>query len=340
MKKLVSLLLAFILVFASCVSAFAGSYGGYSGDTIIITSRGGSISGSYLSSSDAVARRIKAAGSAENFVREIGLTNEVSGIFDSYKIANSLYEFKGSGNVTVTFTCTGVKSTDTVALLVYDGSSWDLVKATAGSGNVTATLDKFGKVAVLVGTAVNIPGGSVFFEDVLTTDWFYEAVMYCAVNGYLKGLSDTKFGPGVTLTRAMVATVIYRVEGSPAHAIDYPFKDCKDSWYQAGIAWAFDKGVVTGYSDDAFGPNDPVTREQLVAMFGRYYQYKGNTLSGGSVDKFSDAGSISRYAVPYVQWAVGRGLLNGRAVNGKALLVPTGRATRAEFAQVLYNYMH
>lgn len=349
MKKLVSLLLALVMVLSASAMAFA-NYVDYDAKDAIISVEDADgknilrkISAEYLKDSDSIVRAIKKAKSAEAFVESIDMDGEIDGMISNYKISSELFEFSTDSKldypIELTFSVSGVKADDTVVLLVKNGNSWEAIEGVAGRNKVTASFDKLGKVVILVGDASGVTPSSNFFVDVLSTDWFYDAVKYCTDKGYLKGVDATHFGPGITLTRAMVAVTIYRVEGSPEHAIDYPFLDCPSDWYKEGIAWAYDNGVITGYSDKAFGPDDPVTREQLVAMFGRYHQLKGNTLPEGSVDIFSDASSISRYAVPFVKWAVGKGLLNGRGINGKVLLAPTGKATRAEFAQVLYNYM-
>lgn len=349
MKRLVSLLLVLVMIVSASSFVFA-NYVDYDANEAIIAAIDSKdkdvenkIQAKYLKTSDAVSRAIKKAGSAKSYVQSLGLESEVDKILDDYTISSELFEFDSSTKlnfpIELTFSVSGVKQGDKVALLVYDDGDWDVVEAKAGKNKVTAVLNNLGKVVVLIGKEASVDPDTTVFDDVLPTDWFFEAVNYCYGKGYLNGVSATSFGPGITLTRAMVAVTIYRVEGSPAHAIDYPFLDCPSAWYQEGIAWAYEKGVITGYSDQAFGPNDPVTREQLVAMFGRYHKYKGNDLPEGSVDAFSDANTISGYAVPFVKWAVGKGLLNGRGLNGKVLLAPTGKATRAEFAQVLYNYM-
>lgn len=349
MKKLVSLILVLAMILSASVVTFATTADSKE-DEIIITaedSKGknvkSKIEAEYLTSSDSVYKAIRKADDAEDFVESIGVEDEVDELISDYTIARNQFEFSASKNlnypIDVTFKVSGVSKNDTVVVLLKSGSDWYVLEAEAGKDKVTASFDRFGKIVVLIGEAPDGIPNYRGYDDVFRTDWFYDAVRYCTDKGYLEGVSATSFGPEITLTRAMVAVTIYRIEGSPSHAIDYPFLDCPSSWYQEGIAWAYDNGVITGYSDRAFGPNDPVTREQLVAMIGRYEQYKGKTLKEGSVDVFSDAGSISRYAVPYVKWAVGQGLLNGRGLNGIVLLVPTGQATRAEFAQVLYNYM-
>ena len=339
MKKLVSLLLVLLLVVSSCASVFAGNYGGYTPkENIVINSVGGNVTAERLSATDAVALQVKNAGSAANFVKSVGLSAKADSVFKSYSVAGEMFSFKGSNGASVTFAVKGVKAGDTVAVLVNNGSSWEFVPATAGDDKVTATFNELGKVVVLVGEAAE---KTTSFVDVPVTEWYNTAVEYCVANGIMNGIGGGKFGPSQGTTRSMVATMIYRLEGSPAHAVDYKFTDCPDSWYQQGIAWALENGIVTGYNDTKFGPNDPVTREQLVAMLGRYFAYKGNQISGGSVSEFADQGNISGYAREYVRWAVGYGLLNGRlnTATGEKNLVPTGGAIRAELAQVFYNYL-
>lgn len=115
-----------------------------------------------------------------------------------------------------------------------------------------------------------------FFEDVTIADWFYDDVMFVCGRGVMQGVSDTRFGPHLTATRAMMATILWRMEGSPAPTAEARFTDVRSGqWYSEAVAWTAQSGVYTGYADGSFRPNDSITREQLAAILYRYAKYKG-----------------------------------------------------------------
>ncbi|WP_435321653.1 S-layer homology domain-containing protein [Muriventricola aceti] len=174
------------------------------------------------------------------------------------------------------------------------------------------------------------------FRDVDEDAWYHEAVDYALDNGLMSGVSDREFAPGSTLTRAMVAQMLYSLEGKPA-AGRADFADVAEgAWYADAISWAAGEGIVSGYGD-TFGPNDPITREQLAAILYRYAQNEGykTSQSGKGTEGYLDASSISSYAVKAMDWAVNAGLLSGK---GNNTLAPTAGATRAEVAQIFMNF--
>ena len=177
---------------------------------------------------------------------------------------------------------------------------------------------------------------SAGFRDVDEDAWYHEAVDYALDNGLMSGVSGREFAPGSTLTRAMVAQMLYSLEGKPA-AGSADFADvAEDAWYADAISWAAGEGIVSGYGD-TFGPNDPITREQLAAILYRYAQNEGykTSQSGKGTEGYLDASSISSYAVKAMDWAVNAGLLSGK---GNNTLAPTAGATRAEVAQIFMNF--
>ena len=152
----------------------------------------------------------------------------------------------------------------------------------------------------------------------------------------MSGTSTDTFAPNATLTRAMVAQMLYSLEGKPA-AGRADFADVAEgAWYADAISWAAGEGIVSGYGD-TFGPNDPITREQLAAILYRYAQNEGykTSQSGKGTEGYLDASSISSYAVKAMDWAVNAGLLSGK---GNGILAPTAGATRAEVAQIFMNF--
>ena len=172
------------------------------------------------------------------------------------------------------------------------------------------------------------------FADVAEGNWFYEAVYYCYDKGYFKGTSAGEFAPGETMTRAMFATVLYRIAGEPEVAEGSSFADVeKGKWYSDAIAWAAGEGIIDGYGNGLFGRDDPVTREQMAVLF---WRYAGKPeAESGDLSAYSDADRISAWARDAVSWAVIAGVMNG---NGDGTLDPRGDATRAEVAQIVMNF--
>ena len=176
------------------------------------------------------------------------------------------------------------------------------------------------------------------FTDVSEKDWFYNDAMFVYKNGLMLGTSKTLFSPHGTVTRGMMATILWRMEGSLAPKDENSFIDVEAGrWYADAITWTTENGIFAGYSKDKFGPDDPITREQLTAIFYRYADYKGYKLTiTGNLDKFEDADKITDYAKMVMQWAVGNGLIKGKSEN---LLDPQGTATRAEISAMLHRFI-
>ena len=182
------------------------------------------------------------------------------------------------------------------------------------------------------------PSGSLPFTDVKADDWFYEDVSFVYEKGLMVGVSDTKFDPNGTATRAMLAAILWRMEGRPTPSGNVKYSDVPaGQWYSDGIAWATEAGIFEGYGDGTFGPNDPITREQLASIFYRYARYKGYDISEtGDLDQFTDIDEASAWALDALKWAVGSGLMHGKGSNK---LDPTGTSTRAEIAAMLHRFV-
>ena len=176
------------------------------------------------------------------------------------------------------------------------------------------------------------------FTDISEKDWFYGDVMFVYENGLMLGTSKTLFSPHGTAMRGMMATILWRMEGSPVPKGKNSFTDVEaGKWYADAITWTAENGIFAGYGKDKFCPDDPITREQLAAIFYRYADYKGYDLTvKGDLDKFKDADKITDYAKTAMQWAVGSGLVKGKSGN---LLDPQGTATRAEIAAMLHRFI-
>ena len=180
------------------------------------------------------------------------------------------------------------------------------------------------------------PGKS--FDDVKTGDWFYTEVTDMANKGYINGVSDKLFAPNQALSRAMLVTILYRMDGAKATSTASTFSDVvKDSWYEKAVDWAAANGIVNGYSSTLFGPDDLVTRQQMAAILWRYAQYKGLDVSanGTVMPSFPDRDQIASWAGEAISWAYSRGVMTGRS---GGMLDPNGNATRAEAAVMLYRF--
>ncbi|MBO5397968.1 MAG: S-layer homology domain-containing protein [Clostridia bacterium] len=179
---------------------------------------------------------------------------------------------------------------------------------------------------------------NITFKDVKKTDWYYNAVEYVYKNNIIKGYNATTFAPNDKLSRGMLVTILYRMEGEPAVSGKPKFPDVQNSkdYYYKAVKWATDKKVVSGYTNGKFGPNDNITREDLAVILYRYAKYKGkNTSQTNDLTKFSDTKQISSYALPQIKWAVGAGVISG---NANKTLNPKGTATRAEASAMLEKY--
>lgn len=174
------------------------------------------------------------------------------------------------------------------------------------------------------------------FTDVAKTDWYYDAVKYVFENDLMKGASETVFNPHVDTDRGMIVTMLYRLEKEPKADAAKLFADvAQDRWYTDAVAWGVPAGVVKGYDNGNFGPEDKVTREQLALFLLRYAQLKGYDVTGrDALDGFTDSQNVSAWALDAVQWAVSAGLLKGD--NGE--LQPGDNATRAEAAAMFARF--
>lgn len=198
----------------------------------------------------------------------------------------------------------------------------------------TYTIDK---LTVSTRIEVEFTNGKLPFTDVRESDWFYGDVAFAYENGLFAGTSDTTFSPNASMTRAMLVTVLYRLEGQPAVNGRSGFSDVQyNGYYEDAVTWAADNGIVNGTSTTTFSPNANVTREQMAAILYRYAQYKKyNTAASSSLTGFNDYATVSSYAVTSLQWSVAEKLVNGSA--GK--LMPTGNATRAQVAAILHRFV-
>lgn len=305
----------------------------------------------------------------KNIVASSNTTGKVTGTASSYT-----YEFTysrpssgGSGsttttsyNVNVNAATNGAVAADkktaskgttvTVTASPSKGYVVDAVKVVDKDGKDVAVTEKDGKyVFMMPASAVTVTGSfkaetpapvALPFTDVKSGNWFYDAVKYAYAQGLMTGTSATTFAPNGTMNRAMIVTVLYRLEKSPAVTGASKFTDVPaGQWYSDAVAWAAANKIVNGYDETTFGPMNAVTREQMAAILFRYEQVKGleNVTLEENLNRFPDQNKISAYAIPALQWAVGQKIING---NADGTLDPTGTATRAQVAQIFTNLLN
>ena len=217
----------------------------------------------------------------------------------------------------------------------------DAVEVTAGEDGSYHFTQPWGKVTIEVTFTeeAETPATDVseIFADIAPNAWYTDAVQYAYDNGLMTGTAEDTFAPNATTTRGMIVAILHRLEGEPA-AQDAGFSDVADgSWYASAVAWAKETGIVNGYSDSTFGPNDAITREQMAAILMNYAEYKGQDVTASAdLSGYADADTVSGWATDAVQWAVETGLLKGVAND---TLEPQGMATRAQVAAILQRFL-
>ncbi len=245
-------------------------------------------------------------------------------------------------------TCSRCGAVETLAIPVL-GHNWDdgvvttAPTATAdGIKTYTCTVCKATKTEVIPATGL-CDGGAVCPSRGLSdvkTHWGHASIDYCVEHGLMNGVGGGKFNPDGTVTRAMLATVLYRQAGSPDVQNASAFPDVNPGeWYGKAIAWAADAGVVTGYPDGTFDPNKAVTRQEMATMFYRYAKFaKFDVSAAGDLSVFPDRNQVLEYAMEAMVWANGAGLITGNVVNDVTCLDPKGNATRAQLATILMRF--
>ncbi len=174
------------------------------------------------------------------------------------------------------------------------------------------------------------------FTDVSPTDWCYDAVRYVYEAGLMNGTTTTTFTMNTTTTRGMIVAILYRLEGSPAFGLSNFTDVLPTAYYASAVAWGAANGILNGYTDGTFRPNNPITREQMAAFLYRYAAYKGRDVSArADLNHYTDAAQIANYAVEPIQWANAQGLINGTSTT---TLSPAGNATRAQVAVILSRF--
>ncbi|MCL2045041.1 MAG: S-layer homology domain-containing protein [Oscillospiraceae bacterium] len=312
------------------------------------------LEGAFLKSVESEMRDI--LGNVENDAENA--LNTLLGQFDSYSFTPSFLRLTLSQGdaVQIPFGASLILHSGSASIIIESGT---VVNITTGqeveSGTAVqlsqryfSTEDTIAKVVIMESSTALVDGyylvsadsqnkPHAVFRDVREKDWYYQAVDYVFERGLFQGTSNIAFSPGLTMTRGMFVTVLYRMDGEPEATNELEFSDVQDTqlYYYNASNWASENNIVLGYNDMTFRPNAPITREQMAAILYRYSAYRGGdvTIEGLGFMLFPDAGDISEYAIAAMSWAVARGIINGS--NGK--LLPNSPATRAQVAQIIYN---
>lgn len=181
---------------------------------------------------------------------------------------------------------------------------------------------------------------SLNFNDLDITQWYHYDTDYVIGKDIFRGVGKTTFAPNENITRAMMITVLYRAEGEPEVTGGATFRDIDvNAYYAKAVIWGQQNGIIKGYSEDVFAPNQDISREQIAAIMHRYAEFKGYDVSIGestNILSYDDYARISEYAIPSMQWAVGSGMIKGRTAS---TLNPTEYATRVEIAAMLHRFL-
>ena len=262
-----------------------------------------------------------------------GVSGAVSGNKKVLALSGGPYDISifGTGEGTMDVSFTAYSSTGRI----LKQSSYQSLPLTDGSYyEANLTLENTSAPSFTLSEDENAAGDAFPFTDVPTSAWFYDSVRNVYENYIMNGVSPTLFQPNGTMSRAMVATVLWRLEGEPEMDDTSVFTDVpRGQWYTQAIAWAYEQGIITGYGGGRFGPQDNVTRQQLAAMLFRYA--KTMDLDGGeraTLSAYRDQGQVADWAREAFAWAVAKGHINGTS---PTTLSPTGTATRAQCAAIL-----
>lgn len=253
-------------------------------------------------------------------------------------------------NGTISVTPIQAYQGDTVTITVKPQMGYELDTLTAtqkggaavrlaqkGNGRYTFTMPSSTVTVTARFRAVTQESPVGSFQDVSSDAWYYSAVNYVAQEGLMVGISPHTFGPDITLSRGMMVQILYALEGKPDISEEGPFLDVpSDAWFAGAVNWAWSSGVVMGYDGMTFGPDDPLTREQMAQILYNYARAKEyGTDKTTDLGGFGDGHETSSWARKAMAWAVGAKLLSGK---GGGMLQPTDTATRAEGAQIIMNF--
>jgi len=312
-----------------------------------------------LDTKDEVYVEVKTAGTTEKFLEEIELKDEVDAIVKSnglkaedLKVHSTIDVYVKEGTptfpLTVQMSIAGVKTTDTVVLIHKAKTGYEVIKAKVVKDNVVeAVFNSLSPVVVLVEKAKYTSYADCTkddncflapFTDLDASLWYHDGIHYCVEHDMMNGVGNNKFDPAGTTTRAMIVTILWRLQGSPVVYYPMDFTDVlAGTWYTDAVRWAASIGLVNGYPDGTFKPTGAITRQELATIIYRYEQKINNGGFSGEwmfyLD-YPDKNEISSWATEAMYWVVMKGIVNGKG--GK--LVPTGDASRAEAATMIMRY--
>lgn len=230
-----------------------------------------------------------------------------------------------SGGVTLMVPAKGVTPDSVAVLIQADGTRQVIRRSIADGDSITIPLDGSAKVEIV--------DNSKHFDDVPSNYWAADAVAFVSSHELFNGTASGQFSPNLPITRGMLAMALHNLESNPAQALISGFGDVQsDAWYSEAVTWVSERGIVSGYDNGQFGPDDDITREQLAVILWRY----AGSPSSGQTLRFTDANQVSSWAKNALCWAVGEGIINGRANN---ILEPKGKVTRAETAYILRYFI-
>lgn len=265
-------------------------------------------------------------------------SSSISSSYNSYSI--SIPASIIGGTVTVQPTSTSAGSKVTITATPNNGYELDTLTATNASGNQVSLTSQGNNQYTFTMPSGKVTVDAVFsktwsnpFSDVDESAWYYNAVKFANQNELMDGVGNGLFAPDANLSRAMLAQILYNKEGRPIITTASSFSDVGTAWYANAVTWAATKELVGGYGNGLFGPEDDITREQFAVIL---YRYAGSPVPPNLLLDFTDAYKVSDWAQDAIRWAVDQGILNGK---GNGILDPTGKATRAESAQMLRNYL-
>ena len=328
---------------STLVTAVSGS-----GEEVTINGTGFTGSGSLSVPISAGETVITVTIGAETYILQIGSTHSsggsgggtsyysiTTGSANGGKVTAS--RSRAAAGTTVTLTAAPDEGYRLESLTVTDGNGKNVTLTDKGAGTYTFTMPAR---AVTV-KAVFIPEGQELpFADVPAGAWYEEGVRYAYTSGLMNGTGDGTFAPDTTTSRAMIATILWRMAGSPVVNFSLDFSDVSQGqWYTEAVRWAASEGIAGGYGNGLFGTSDPITREQFATMLWRYARTQGCDVSIGedtNILSYTDAAELSEYAVSAMQWAVGAGIVNG--TGDGSTLAPQGSATRAQAAVMLMRF--
>lgn len=238
-----------------------------------------------------------------------------------------IHEFYGDVTVSIPYQqSANMAGRQVIACHIADDGSITYFPVRYENGMVIFTTTHFSTFAVVESYAAA-------FYDINVKDWYMLCVEYALEQKLMSGMGNGSFAPNENISRAMLAQILYNKEGKPIVASGGTFADVRpDTWYSDAVSWASGKGIVGGYGNGTFGPNNDITREQLAVML---WRYAGKPVRPNLLLNFTDAYKVSDYAQDAMRWAVDKGIISGK---GNGILDPTGKATRAEAAKMLKSY--